>query len=68
MFWYLEALSMPIHIDAQTSPIPALVMFTAFCLLVWFGVGLARRRDERRARVRDLSQWTHGGPRRPPRY
>jgi len=67
MVWTLEALSMPIHIDAQKQPIAALCMFTALCLLVWFFVGIARRRDERRARVRDLSQWSHRASRQPPR-
>ncbi len=68
MFWYLEATSMPIHIDAQKNPIPPVLIFIAACLVLWFVTGLARRRDERRARVRDLSQWTNGRSRRPPRY
>jgi hypothetical protein len=68
MFWTLEALSAPIHIDAQKSPIAALLMFTAFCVLVWFLCGIARRRDERRARVRDMSKWgSHRATRQPPR-
>jgi len=65
MFWYLEALATPIHIDAQKSPISAIAVFTVFCLLVWFAVGRAKRRDERRARVRDLTEWSSGRPRRP---
>jgi len=68
MLWYLEALSMPIHIDAQKNPVPAVLIFVAACILLWFLTGLARHRDERRARVRDLSQHTDGRSRRPPRY
>jgi hypothetical protein len=67
MVWTLEALSSPIHLDAQKHPIAALLVFSAFCLLVWFFIRIARRRDERRARVRDLSQWSHRGSRPPPR-
>ena len=33
---------------------PALLLFAVVSVLLWFAVGRARRRDERRARVRDL--------------
>ena len=65
MFWYLEALATPIHIDAQKSPLSAIAVFVIFCLLLWFAVGRAKRRDERRARGRDLTEWSSGRPRRP---
>ena len=64
MLWYLGILSPPVAIDFQKSPIPALFLFAVVSVLLWFAVGRARRRDERRARVRDLVQWRS----RPPRY
>jgi hypothetical protein len=64
MLWHLDAASMPIAVNFQTSPYPALFLFAVISVLLWFAVGRARRRDERRARVRDLVQWRS----RPPRY
>ena len=64
MLWYLGILSAPLAIDFQKSPVPALFLFAVASVLLWFAVGRARRRDERRARVRDLVQWRS----RPPRY
>jgi len=57
-------LSAPLAVDFQSSPIPALVVFAIACPVLWFAVSRARRRDERRARARDLVQWRS----RPPRY
>jgi hypothetical protein len=57
-------LSAPLAIDFQSSPVPALVIFVLACPTLWFAVSRARRRDERRARARDLVQWRS----RPPRY
>jgi len=66
MTWYLGAASMPVGIDAQKNPVPALLLFALVCFLLWFLVVQARRRDTRRAnRDRDLSGWRS---RQPPRY
>ncbi len=64
MLWYFGNLSAQLAVDFQKSPFPALVIFVVACPLLWLGVGRARRRDERRARARDLVQWRS----RPPRY
>ena len=64
MFWYLGMLSVTLAVDFQKSPVPALFIFAVACPLLWFAVGRARKRDERRARARDLVQWRS----RPPRY
>jgi hypothetical protein len=68
MLWYLVALSMPINIDAQKHPLSAIFAFAAACLFVWFAVGRAKHRDERRARARNLSQWSQYRSPKPPRY
>jgi hypothetical protein len=67
MSWYLGAASLPIGFDAQQNPVPALFLFAVVCLLLWFLVVQARRRDERKAKRgdRDLSGWRS---RQPPRY
>ena len=66
MTWYLEALSMPIRIDAQTNPLPAILLFGVVCALLWFAVASARHRETRRAaKEQDLSGWRS---RQPPRY
>jgi hypothetical protein len=64
MLWYLGNLSAQLAIDFQSSPVPALVIFALVTPVLWFAVLRARRRDERRARARDLVQWRS----RPPRY
>ena len=57
---------MPIGFDAQQDPVPALLLFALVCLVLWFLVAQARRRDARKAnRDRDLSGWRS---RQPPRY
>jgi hypothetical protein len=59
------ALSLPINIDAQKNPVPAILLFLLVAALLWFLVSQARRRDARRARQRGGSDsWS----RRPPRY
>jgi hypothetical protein len=66
MPWYLRALSSPLAVDVQRNPLPAIFLAAVVCVLLWFLVSLARRRDERRAgRKRDLSGWRS---RQPPRY
>jgi hypothetical protein len=65
MHVYLLALSLPVKIDAQKNPVPALLLFAVVMGLLWFGVTQARRREERRARRgRQSDTWS----RRPPRY
>jgi hypothetical protein len=56
---------LPINIDAQKNPVPAILLFLLAAALLWFLVAQARRRDVRRARQRGGSEsWS----RRPPRY
>jgi hypothetical protein len=63
--WYLLAVSLPVKIDAQKNPTPALFLFAVACVLLWFAVSQARRRDARRSGLRRRSgSWS----RRPPRY
>ena len=64
MLWYLGTLSTQLAVDFQKSPTPALLVFVLVPPVLWFAVSRARRRDERRARARDLVQWRS----RPPRY
>ena len=65
MHVYLVALSLPVKIDAQKDPVPALLLFAVAAGLLWFAVTLARRRDARRAgRGHRSDTWS----RRPPRY
>ena len=65
MHLYLLALSLPVKIDAQANPVPALLLFAVAALLLWFAVSQARRRDARRAgQGRRSDTWS----RRPPRY
>jgi hypothetical protein len=64
MFGYLGMLSASLGVDFQSTPIPALFIFAVACPVLWFAVARARKRDERRARARDLVQWRS----RPPRY
>ena len=62
---YLLAVSLPVKIDAQKNPLPALLLFAVACALLWLAVSQARRRDERRAgRGRRQDSWSH----RPRRY
>ena len=62
---YLLALSLPVKIDAQKNPVPAMLLFAVVVALLWFLVMLARRRDARRAgQGRRSDTWS----RRPPRY
>ena len=67
MSWYLGVSSLPVGIDAQKNPVPALLLFALVCFVLWFLVVQARRRDARRANRgdRDLSGWRS---RQPPRY
>ena len=56
MQWYLQAVSLPVKIDAQKNPVPAILLFLVVCVLLLFLVAQARRRDARRANPdRDLS-------------
>jgi hypothetical protein len=65
MHLHLLALSLPVKIDAQKDPVPALLLFAVAALLLWFLITLARRRDARRAgQGRRSDTWS----RRPPRY
>jgi hypothetical protein len=58
MLWYLEALSLPIRLNAQQNPVPPLIAAGVIFTLLWFLVAQARRRDARRtARGRDASGW-----------
>ena len=62
---YLLALSLPVKIDAQKNPVPAMLLFAVVVGLLWFLVMQARRRDARRAgQGRRSDTWS----RRPPRY
>ena len=62
---YLLALQLPVKIDAQKNPLPALFLFAIVAGLLWFAVVQARRRDARKAgRGRRSDSWS----RRPPRY
>jgi hypothetical protein len=61
--WYLVAVSLPIKIDAQKNPTPAIFLFLVVCGLLWFAMAQARRRDARRS-SRRTDDWS----RRPPRY
>jgi hypothetical protein len=63
MPWYFVALTV-FHIDVQRDPKPAILLAIVVALLLWVLVGLARRREVRRARNRDLSGWRS---RQPPR-
>ena len=61
----LLALSLPVNIDAQKNPLPALFLFLVAAGLLWFLVVQARRRDARRTgHGRNGTSWS----RRPPRY
>jgi hypothetical protein len=60
---YLLALSLPVKIDAQKDPVPAILLFLVAAGLLWFLITLARRRDARRTGRRS-DTWS----RRPPRY
>lgn len=62
--WYLVALSLPIKIDAQKNPMPAILLFLLVIALLWFAMAQARRRDARRSGPRRSDDWS----RRPPRY
>ena len=57
MPWTLVALSMPIHIDVQRDPAPAIVLFLVLCGILAMLVSFARARDERRKARGDLSGW-----------
>jgi hypothetical protein len=62
---YLVALSLPVKIDAQKDPVPAILLFVVAAVLLWFLITQARRRDARRAgHGRRSDTWS----RRPPRY
>jgi len=57
MTWYLAAMPL-LHIDAQKDPLPAIFLTVMICVVLYFLVGTARRREARRAsRGRDLSGW-----------
>jgi hypothetical protein len=65
MYLCFVALSLPVNIDAQKNPVPALLLFALAAGLLWFAVAQARRRDARRAgQDRRSDTWS----RRPPRY
>jgi hypothetical protein len=66
MHLYLLALSLPVDIDAQKDPLPALMLFALAAGLLWFFITLARRRDARKASGQGRRDDTWG--RRPPRY
>jgi len=57
MLWNLVALSMPIHIDVQRDPAPAILLVAVIGALLWLLVTFARHRDERRQARGDLSGW-----------
>jgi hypothetical protein len=57
MPWNLVALSMPIHVDAQRNPAPAILLFLVLCGVLALLVSFARARDERRQKRGDLSGW-----------
>jgi hypothetical protein len=48
---------MPIHIDVQRDPAPAILLVAALGALLWLLVSFARHRDERRQARGDLSGW-----------
>jgi hypothetical protein len=57
MTWYLAASSL-LHIDVQKNPLPAVFVAAVICVILYFLVGVARRREaRRRSRGRDLSGW-----------
>jgi len=57
MTWYLAASSL-LHIDAQKDPLPAIFLVAVICVILYFLVGTAKRREAKRAsRGRDLSGW-----------
>jgi hypothetical protein len=61
----LLALSLPVKIDAQKDPLPAVFLFLLAAGFLWFLVVQARRRDARKARSgRNGDSWS----RRPPRW
>jgi hypothetical protein len=62
---HLLALSLPVKIDAQKNPLPALLLFALVAGLWWFLLAAARRRDARRA---GRGRGSDTGFRRPPRY
>ena len=57
MLWNLVALSMPIHIDVQRDPAPAIALFLVVSAVLMLLVSFARSRDERRKARGDLSGW-----------
>jgi hypothetical protein len=62
---YLLALALPVKIDAQKHPVPAILLFAVAAGLLWFAIAQARRRDARRTgQGRRSDTWS----RRPPRY
>jgi hypothetical protein len=62
---YFLALSLPVKIDAQKNPVPAILLFAVAAAVLWFAITLARHRDARRAgQGRRSDTWS----RRPPRY
>jgi hypothetical protein len=63
MLWLYVAVTF-VHIDVQRDPKPAIFLAVVISLILWFLVTLARRREVRRARNRDLSGWRS---RQPPR-
>jgi hypothetical protein len=63
MLWFYVAVSV-FHFNVQRDPKPAIILTVIIALILWLLVGLARRREVRRARNRDLSGWRS---RQPPR-
>jgi hypothetical protein len=57
MPWNLVALSMPIKIDVQRDPAPAILLVLVILAVLWLLVTFARHRDERRQARGDLSGW-----------
>ena len=57
MPWYLMALSMPVKIDVQRDPAPAILLVLALGGVLWLLVTFARHHDERRKARGDLSGW-----------
>ena len=53
---YVAASSL-LHIDAQKDPLPAVFLAAVVCILLYFLVGMAKRREHRRRSRRDLSGW-----------
>jgi hypothetical protein len=63
--WYLLAVSLPVKIDAQKNPVPAILLFAVVSALLWFAMAQARHHDSRRSGPgRRSENWS----RRPPRY